>query len=255
MGRNRWPPRIGALPRPVPAAHVLGDLSGRDRNARGGRAGNRIQSRYPPDPVGKLLRLPRPRRPQARGGLAARSACRGDVDVGFRQNRHRGRQARGQRARAPDHDQRRRRADAARRLKQTTFARADRGLAALGGRRRPVRGALVVPAARPASSACRHRDQKPARPLHSRRVVRAGTGCIAAGRPGLAGPARGLRPDRIASHARAGRPVRGQSERRGLRAVGRRAVGFAPLWRADGHVVAGPGALCRQRGLSRRSTG
>ena len=75
---------------------------------------------------------------------------------------------------------------------------------------------------------------------------------VARGRPDHADPPALLRPDRAAADGGGGRRLRRRRTARRLRAAGRSPARLAPLRRADGRVVARPGAVRRHGRLSQR---
>ncbi len=224
------------------------------------RPGHRIQPRYPPDPVRELLRLPRARRPQARSRSAARPAGRRERQARIRRRGDRRRQAGRKRTGAPDRIDRRRSADAAGRLEQASSPPSrSRLLKAWICRRRRVSGALVVSADSPAGQIAgrlSRRRAAPANPIDGFVLAELGRHGLVPSPPADADhacPAAGIRFDRPAADTRAGGSIGSRCQRCRLRAVGRRIAGLASLRRANGDVVARPGALRRQRGLSWRS--
>ena len=93
---------------------------------------------------------------------------------------------------------------------------------------------------------------QPHRRVHPQHARIQGHRTLARGRPADPDPPALARPDRPAADARGGPRVRARHRPPRLRAAGRPAPRVAPLRRADGRSLAGPGAVLRHGRLPRR---
>ena len=215
----------------------------------------RFPARGPADSLGRLLRLPRPRRQGTQSPPAARRPRRGSFRGPGRRQGRRARQAGRERAGPENHRNGSGRKNAASQAPPATQDHGNRGSFPLGCRRGQMARSLVsrcTPATAFAFGNKRlmapqwHRHLCPG-PAGERGLVP-----CSGGRPNHAHPPGHPRPDGPASDSNGSRRVPGRFVAGRLLEAGGPALAIAALWRAHGRRLAGRRPVCRYQRLPGR---